>query len=196
MLIRVPAISVAGVFLQWYSNGSLPRFFGGKLLTAIPLGVFVTVAPTYCAEVAPLRLRGATTAAVNWSIVLGQLIGYGVMRQASQIDGPNQYRVMFAVQWGFAAVAIVILPFFPESPYLLVAQGREEKAMMNIHRLHGAEFDADGFMASIRTDIDAEKTQETAGFMECFRGKNLLRTFIACSTFLVQANSGVAWVVG
>src|ERR1700729_3275551 len=103
-------------------------FFGGKLLTGIPLGVFVTVAPTYCSEIAPLALRGMVTGAVNFAIVLGQLLGYGVMRQTQNIQSSRSYQIRFAVQWGFAAVALIILPFFPESPYLLVAKGQIEKA--------------------------------------------------------------------
>lgn len=57
-------LTTGGVFLQWYSPGHLPMLFGGKLLTGIPLGIFLTTAPTYCSEVAP-ALRGAMIAAVN-----------------------------------------------------------------------------------------------------------------------------------
>lgn len=171
-------------------------FFGGKLLTGIPLGVFVTVAPTYCSEIAPLALRGMVTGAVNFAIVLGQLLGYGVMRQTQNIQSSRSYQILFAVQWGFAAVALIILPFFPESPYFLVAKGQIEKARKNIIRLHGQEFDTDGFLATIQAGLDAEKDGERAGFVECFQGTNLKRTLIAVSTFFVQACSGTSWVLG
>jgi hypothetical protein len=49
-----------------------------------------------------------------FAIVLGQLLGYGVTRQASFLEGAMQYKVIFAVQWGFAGVGLAILPFFPE----------------------------------------------------------------------------------
>jgi MFS family permease len=101
------------VFLQVFAR-TPAEFFGGKLLTGFPLGCFTTVAPTYASEMAPLSIRGAITAGMNFAIVLGQLIGYGVMRQASFYPDSRSYKVLFATQWGFAAVGLVILPFFPE----------------------------------------------------------------------------------
>ena len=135
--------------MQWFSSpGDLPMLFGGKILTGIPLGVFITIAPTYCAEIAPFALRGAVTAAVNWSIVFGQCLAYVVMRQTQYFTNANSYRILFAVQWIFAGMALLALPFFPESPYHLVAQGRIEKARVNTRRLHNGDFDVEGFIAN------------------------------------------------
>jgi sugar porter (SP) family MFS transporter len=191
-------LSVIGVFLQWFSSpGNLPLLFGGKVLTGIPLGVFITIAPTYCAEIAPFALRGATTAAVNWSIVFGQCLAYVVMRQTQFFNNANSYRILFAVQWVFAGIALIILPFFPESPYALVAQGRMSKAIKNTRRLHDADFDTEGFIASIKIDLETQaKTQREASFKECFQGKNTFRTLIAMSTFFVQSVSGMSWIIG
>lgn len=189
--------TIVGVFLQWYSVGSLPILFGGKVLTGIPLGVFITIAPTYCSEIAPFALRGAVTAAVNFSIVLGQCIAYVVMRQTQYMLGPSSYRTLFAVQWPFAIFALAVLPFFPESPYHLVAQGRLTKARINARKLHNDKFDVDGYIASVQLDLETHaRVAKEASFAECFRGKNRLRTLIATSTFFIQAVSGVTWIIG
>lgn len=82
------------------------------MLTGFPLGIFTSVSPTYASEMAPLPIRGAITAGMNFAIVLGQLIGYGVMRQASFYTGALTYKVLFATQWGFAVVGLAILPWF------------------------------------------------------------------------------------
>jgi MFS family permease len=87
-------LTVGGVFCQWFSPGDLPLFFAGKLLTGVPLGIFLTVAPTYCSEVGPPALRGALVASVNFSIVIGQLLGYAVMRETQAIEGLNSFRIM------------------------------------------------------------------------------------------------------
>lgn len=63
---------------------------------------------------APLAIRGSITAGMNFAIVVGQLIGYGVMRQSSYYGDARAYKVLFATQWGFAVVGLAILPFFPE----------------------------------------------------------------------------------
>ena len=116
---RQPCILVAyivntgGIFLQFFSK-TPAEFFGGKILTGIPLGCFTTVAPTYASEMTPLHIRGAITAGMNFAIALGQLIGYGVMREASFYTGNMTYRVLFATQWGYVALGLAILPFFPE----------------------------------------------------------------------------------
>lgn len=91
------------------------KLFERGILTRIQ-GTFTTVAPTYASEIAPLAIRGALTSGMNFSIVLGQLIGFGVMRETTlgQYQGPMSYRILFAVQWGFAAVGLAFLPFFPE----------------------------------------------------------------------------------
>lgn len=106
-------LSVAGIFLQYFASTNA-MFFGGKLLTGIPLGVFTTIAPTYASEMSPLKIRGAIAAGTNFAIVLGQLIGYGVMRQSGFYNDARQYKVMFATEWGFAAIGIIVLPFFVE----------------------------------------------------------------------------------
>ncbi|KAF2096160.1 general substrate transporter [Rhizodiscina lignyota] len=192
--------TIFGVLLQWLSGGSpanLIMFTAGKLLTGIPLGIFITIAPTYCAEVAPMTLRGAVTAAVNWSIVFGQFLAYIVMRQTQSLPGANAYRILFGVQWFFAALALVVLPFFPESPYHLLAQGRVTKAKRNIWRLYGSEVDAEQRMAEIMKNVAVENDiKSKSSFAECFRGRNRQRTLIAMSTFLVQAMCGISWIVG
>lgn len=172
-------------------------FTAGKVLTGIPLGIFITTAPTYCAEVAPMALRGAVTAAVNWSIVFGQFLAYVVMRQTQYLSGANAYRVLFSIQWYFAALALMALPFFPESPYFLIAQGRIEKARKNMQKLYGKDVDAERRITEITNNIAMENDLSgNASFKQCFKGTDRLRTFIATSTFVVQAVCGISWIVG
>lgn len=106
-------VSIGGICFQYYCS-TPAQFFGSKLLTGLPMGVFLSVAPSYASEMAPLVIRGAITAGMNFAIVLGQLLGYGVMRQCSFYPDARQYKVLFATQWGFAAFAFLCLPFFPE----------------------------------------------------------------------------------
>lgn len=106
-------VSIAGVFVQVFAK-TPAEFFGGKVLTGVPLGCFTTVAPTYASEMAPLAIRGSITAGMNFAIVLGQLIGYGVERQAGFYPDNRTYKVLFATQWGFDVVGMIILPFFLE----------------------------------------------------------------------------------
>ncbi|KIV98804.1 uncharacterized protein PV09_09454 [Verruconis gallopava] len=190
-------ISIAGVCLQYYASNDA-QFFGGKILTGVPLGIFTSVAPSYASEMAPLVIRGAITAGMNFATVLGQLIGYGVMRQASFYPDERQYKVLFATQWGFAAVGLLLLPFYPESPYWLVQHGRHEKARRNIEKLHKPGYDVDGKMAEIHDALARiNKDNEGQGSMiECFNRRNIKRTLVATSMFFVQNACGNSWVIG
>lgn len=191
------ALTVGGVFCQWFSPGNMPLFFAGKLLTGIPLGIFLTIAPTYCSDVAPPALRGALVAAVNFSIAFGQLLGYAVMRETQSKPGPESYLIMYAVQWGFAGVGLLLLPLVPESPFRLLGRGKIEAAQASIRKLYGSEY-VDTKLNEIRAILqrDSEAAQEAGSFRDCFNRHNRLRTLIVLSVFFFQANSGVTWVVG
>ncbi|KAJ4178842.1 hypothetical protein NW767_014770 [Fusarium falciforme] len=176
-------LSVAGAFLQYFAK-DLAMFFGGKILTGIPMGAFTTAAPPYASEMAPLVIRGSVSAGMNFSIVLGQLLGYAVMREStSTYTDDRTYKVMFATQWGFAAVALIFLPFFP-SPHTgwLHMDGRTRRGTI---------------WPSYTTLRRQNQDNEAQGsFAECFNSDNWKRTLVAAGMFFIQNASGPAWVVG
>jgi len=164
----------------------------------VPLGVFLTVAPLYCSEVAPTAVRGAATAAVSFCISLGQLLAYGVMRETQTIMGHNSYLIMFAVQWGFSAILLVLLPFLPESPIRLLARGEVESAKRSIRRFYPV--DEEELQAKIdaiqgRFAEDSEVAAHAGSYKDCFTGTNLWRALSAMGVFFIQSWSGVIWVI-
>ncbi|KAM0335576.1 hypothetical protein ACHAQA_000624 [Verticillium albo-atrum] len=190
-------INIAGVFLQYFCT-TPAQFLGSKLLTGFPLGTFATIAPTYASEMSPLAIRGAITGGMNLAIVLGNTIGYGVLREAGTYSGKATYRILFAVQWGFVGVSLAILPFLPESPFWYIAHDREDKAREVLAKLHDSSFDADGRIAEIRSAMHQEhEAQQTQGsFKDCFNKKNWKRTSVAMMAFVIQNFSGMGWIVG
>jgi hypothetical protein len=147
---------------------------------------------------APLAIRGSVSAGMNFAIVLGQLIGYGVLRETSKYDDSRQYRALFATQWGFAVVGLACLPWFPESPFFLVSHGQKDKARQILERLYDADYDYDGHMANIEESLNQQKqeSENQGSIRECFSKPQWRRTLIATSMFFIQHMSGNAWVVG
>lgn len=63
-------VSITAIFIQFFTpphaNGML---LVGKLINGYALGMYVSSASSYCAEISPLALRGITTGSVNLWIV-------------------------------------------------------------------------------------------------------------------------------
>lgn len=94
---------------------------------------------------APLSVRGAVTAGMNFAIVLGQLIGFGVQRQTALFNDSRQYKILFATQWGYVAVGLLILPFLPEYVTNTIASGFLADAGLQVPLLaHGPRQDREG----------------------------------------------------
>ncbi|KAH7176804.1 general substrate transporter [Dactylonectria macrodidyma] len=176
-VLGVYMINIAGVFLQYFAT-TPAHFFGSKILTGAPLGAFSTIAPTYASEMAPLVVRGAITAGMNFAIVLGNLLGYGVMREAGTYSGKATYRIL--------------------SPFWLIAQGKEKEARENITKLHAADYDVDGRYAEVTSALaqQAESQRNQGTIKDCFSSDNWRRTMVAMSMFFIQNACGTGWVVG
>lgn len=135
--------------------------------------------------------------AVNWGQVLGQMLGYCVMRETQLLTTNMSYRTMFAVQWGFAAVGFGLVFLCPESPTRLVARQKLEAARKSIARLYPG-IDVEAKLQQIQALLvrDAQAETETGSLRDCFNAANRLRTLTALSVYFIQACSGISWVLG
>ncbi|KAH0834933.1 general substrate transporter [Lanmaoa asiatica] len=188
------AISIVGVLIQFltptHANGML---LVGKLINGFALGMYVSCAGGYCAEVSPLALRGITTAAVNLWIdhVIFNSMSNGVIRGTGNRTDVYAYRLPFALQWIFPVILLIGLPFAPESPWWLVRKGRYEDAEKVLVRLGGPTVDAKVQQQQIKETIELEDAYAaTATYVDCFRGENLKRTIVAMMVFVLQQGAG------
>lgn len=89
-------------------------YFAGELVNGLSVGTLGTVCITYVEEVAPLPLRGVMNCivAMAWTIApfFASLVLYGV----GGWDTRWAYRALICSQYGFAAVATILVPFMPE----------------------------------------------------------------------------------
>ncbi|KAG9311602.1 general substrate transporter [Chiua virens] len=191
-------ISIVAVFIQFFTpthaNGMLVV---GKLINGVALGMYVSCAGGYCAEVSPLALRGVTTGAVNLWIVRECSMSNGVLRGTGDRADVWAYRLPFAFQWIFPVILLIGLPFAPESPWWLVRKGRYEAAERVITQLGGPTVDAKLQRQQIQETIELEDSYAaTATYIDCFRGVNLRRTVVAMMVFVLQQAAGVVFVLG
>ncbi|KAE8442521.1 hypothetical protein EG329_003236 [Mollisiaceae sp. DMI_Dod_QoI] len=168
----------------------------GEILCGIPWGVFQTLTTVYASEVCPVNLRPYLTTYVNLCWVIGTILGQGVLR-AFLTNGSSQwaYRIPFAIQWVWPIPIAVGVFLAPESPWWLVRKGRINEAKHALKKLQSKKFgvdnDVDATVAMIAYTHTYEKDSEnSASYLDCFRGVDLRRTEITCMVWAIQNLSG------
>jgi len=154
-----------------------------RILGGIGVGITSVVAPVYISELTLPENRGKNVSLYQLSITLGILLAFLidwiVLVQAGDIAGvvpangstrlwnwifvEEIWRGMFATEIPIAVLFIFLLLFIPESPRWLVANGREDEAMVTMVKISGQE-QAEQQMA----DIENMVNEEVGGFKELF----------------------------
>jgi len=152
----------------------------GKLVNGLSLGMYISVASTYCAELSPTALRGTTTASVNLWFAVGQLLSNASIRGSGGRLDKYAYRIPFATQWIFPVILLAGLPFAPESPWWLARQKRPEDARRVIEHVGGGHVDSQLMLRQIEETIELEDYYaSTSKFADMFRGEELLALICA-----------------
>ncbi|KZL72414.1 maltose permease [Colletotrichum tofieldiae] len=173
-------------------------FLFSKLILGLGLGFYLTLAPLACSELAPVALRGYATAGVNLGIAVGQLLSNAVVKAFGERPDRWAYRGPFATQLFFVLFLAAFLPFTPETPWYLARKNKLEDATKALRKLYGPSYDVNSRLSGIVATIEEENTHQTheLGFIDCFRGTNLLRTGISTGVFLCQHLVGIVFVLG
>ncbi|OLN87250.1 General alpha-glucoside permease 4 [Colletotrichum chlorophyti] len=179
-------------------SDSRAAFLCSKLILGLGLGFYLTLAPLACSELAPVALRGYASAGVNLGIALGQLMSNAVVKAFSDRSDRWAYRGPFATQLFFVLFLAVFLPFAPETPWYLARKNKMEQATKSLQKLYGTGQDVSPKLAGIVATIEEENLNKTEepGFIDCFKGTDLLRTGISTGVFLCQHLVGIVFVLG
>jgi sugar porter (SP) family MFS transporter len=134
---------------------NLPALTVSRGVIGLGIGCSSATVPTYLAELAPARLRGAMASLNQIFIVLGILIAFLV---GYWLAASHNWRGMFAGAIVPAAILIAGLTVLPESPRWLFKAGRDEQARAVLATTHDAA-DVEAEVATIREVIrmDAEE---------------------------------------
>ncbi|EXJ69699.1 uncharacterized protein A1O5_06770 [Cladophialophora psammophila CBS 110553] len=188
-------VRLASITLEFVSTTNY-IFFAGRFLGGFSTGGTNSICMAYIGEITPLPLRGVLTAAVPISLIIGALSSALVVNFTGDQSTRWAYRIAFVSGYGFMAIAALVLPFMPESPWWLVSHGKDEKAIKALKKIgYSTDVDTDLKMAEIKRVL-AKTKEETSGatYIECFRRSNLRRTIIAAMPLTIQTFSGVAFV--
>lgn len=118
---------------------SVPQIIVGRLILGLGVGTAAAVAPTYIAELAPTRFRGALVTVQSIAITGGQFISYCI---GIPLTGEGGWRVQFGIGIIPAAVQAAAIHFLPESPRYDLLRGRRDAAFKTIARISSSSSDA------------------------------------------------------
>lgn len=104
-----------GAFGEMFSL-SKGAFLASKLILGVGLGFYLTIGPLACSEIAPVVLRGISTAGINLGIAIGQLLSNAVVKGFGQRTDRWAYAAPFAIQLSFSLFLLCGFPWIPESP--------------------------------------------------------------------------------
>jgi len=129
-----------------------------RLIVGVAIGVSSATAPLYIAELAPRYMRGALVTINQLAITIGILCSYliGLLFVDSQ-----SWRLMFAIALIPAALQLIIMSFFPESPRYLTKIGNIDKALHILTRFRGTREDATLEIAHIQKMRRGQKSHFT-----------------------------------
>ncbi|XP_031790600.1 solute carrier family 2, facilitated glucose transporter member 5 isoform X3 [Piliocolobus tephrosceles] len=126
----------------------------------------------YLGELAPKNLRGALGVVPQLFITVGILVAqiFGLRNLLANADG---WPILLGLTGVPAALQLLLLPFFPESPrYLLIQKKDEAAAKKALQTLRGWD-SVDREVAEIRQEDEAEKAAGFISVLKLFRMRSL-----------------------
>ncbi|KAK3944421.1 general substrate transporter [Diplogelasinospora grovesii] len=170
-------ISVAGVAVI-YTASSNGAFLAGKMVNSFSLGMALTTGQIYVSEITPLKLRGVALAGYTLSMNLGFLVAASIAFKRVTIPDQSAYKVVFAAEWVWPALMLLLSPIIPESPYYLARKNKIGAATRSLSILYSKQSSVQPILQSITSIIQHEQHLSESSFRDCFKGINWRRTRI------------------
>ncbi|KAK1340530.1 hypothetical protein QTO34_019100 [Cnephaeus nilssonii] len=143
-----------------------------RLLVGICAGLSSNVVPMYLGELAPKNLRGALGVVPQLFITVGILTAQ-ILGLRSVLANQKGWPILLGVTGIPAALQLLLLPFFPESPrYLLVQKKNQAAARKALRRVRGWDYVEDE-MEEIQLEAEAEKAAGFISVVKLFRIRSL-----------------------
>ncbi|KAI5840331.1 general substrate transporter [Morchella snyderi] len=188
-------ISACGILAQELAD-EWRVMAAGKFINYIAMSMYAVGAPTYISEICPVELRGIALTFFNFFTLIGQFICSCVMQGTMKRSDALSFRIPIIVQYGVPLILFVGTWFIPETPYWHAERGQNDAAKASLEKLHGGKVDFEERFRDIQSEIEHNQKASTVKFLDCFKGSNLRRTFIAAGVLSGQQLVGVSFVFG
>ncbi|KAK7128856.1 hypothetical protein R3I94_017173 [Phoxinus phoxinus] len=152
--------------------GSFEIIIVARFLVGICAGLSSNVVPMYLGEIAPKNYRGAIGIVPQLFITVGILVAqvFGIRNILGNKEG---WPIMLGLTGIPAAIELLLLPFFPESPrYMLIQKGDEKTARKDLQRLRGWE-DVDEELSEMHVEDQSERAEGRLSLLNLFTFRSL-----------------------
>lgn len=152
--------------------GSFEIIIVARFLVGICAGLSSNVVPMYLGEIAPKNYRGAIGIVPQLFITVGILVAqvFGIRNILGNEEG---WPIMLSFTGIPAAIELLLLPFFPESPrYMLIQKGDEKTARKGLQKLRGWE-DVDEELCEMRVEEQSERAEGRLSVLNLFTFRSL-----------------------
>ncbi|KAJ4366940.1 hypothetical protein N0V83_007470 [Neocucurbitaria cava] len=139
-------------------------FVVGRIIVGIGAELSSAAAPTLVAEVLPTNLRGPILGSFWGMFFAGGIIASGINYGTRFIESTWSWRIPSIIQMVPSALAMLLLPFIPESPRWLVAQGQHDHALEVLTVFHGKGDPDSADVKIIFDEIEAVLASEAAAY--------------------------------
>jgi MFS family permease len=192
--VLTSSLSISGVILQ-VSSASAAQFTVGRIVTYGMTGMAIVAVPIYQSETSPRALRGMFGSAIQFMIVLGQLIATLVTLGTHHLHDAAAWQVPVGLQLLLPTVILALLPLLPESPRWLLCRGRRDEAVASLRRLRPSAVPDDQVYLEIEAIAHAHEKEmmRRASWAEVFDESNRVRTLVAVLAMFGQQITGQAF---
>ncbi|XP_043846551.1 solute carrier family 2, facilitated glucose transporter member 5-like isoform X2 [Dromiciops gliroides] len=162
-----------------------------RIVVGICAGLSSNVVPMYLGELAPRNLRGAIGVVPQLFITVGILVAQ-IFGLRSILATEKGWPILLGLTGIPAALQLMLLPFFPESPrYTLIQKGDEEGARNALKKLRNSD-NIEAEIEEIRMEDEMEKAAGKVSVLKLFTTKSLRWQLISIIILMAgQQLSGV-----
>ncbi|MEL6356803.1 MAG: MFS transporter [Bacteroidota bacterium] len=167
VLIVVAFLYALSAIWSAYATSYMTLYIA-RVIGGVAFGAALVIAPTFIAEIATAKRRGALVSLQQLNIVLGffaaflcnAYLNYLNEQAGSSLTDETVWRWMLGVEFVPAILYFILLFWVPRSPRWLFVHGKDEEAEAVLVRLHGPTL-AVSEGAEIKKQISSTKKQKT-----------------------------------